>query len=170
MRIWLPYADWPDALDLPAGVQADVFDGSGDAAGQLGEVELFVLPYLAGTGPARLMADMPSLRVAQTLTAGVDDVRPLVPDGVDAVQRPGRARRVDRRARGGPRRWPRCAGIPDHVRAAERGVWAHDTRPSLADRRVLIVGLRRGRRRRSSARLAGFECEVRRVARRRADR
>jgi len=45
-------------------------------------VRFYVLPYMAGSEPARLMARMPSLEVAQTLTAGVDDVRPQVPDGV----------------------------------------------------------------------------------------
>ncbi len=34
MRIWLPYADWPQLLNLPEGMQADVFEGFGDTAGQ----------------------------------------------------------------------------------------------------------------------------------------
>ena len=82
MTVWLPYADWPDLIDLPPGLPVAVFDGSGEPPPGLADVDFLVLPYLAGPGPARLMAQMPALRVAQTLTAGVDDVRPLVPAGV----------------------------------------------------------------------------------------
>jgi phosphoglycerate dehydrogenase-like enzyme len=59
-------------------------------------------------------------------------------------------------------------GLPGYVRAADRGEWAHDTLPSLADRRVLIVGYGSVGTA-VEARLAGFECEVRRVARRARD-
>ena len=163
MTVWLPYRDWPDQLDLPAGLLVEVFDGTGDPPPGLAEVDFFVLPYLAGIAPARLLARMPALRVAQTLTAGVDDVRPLVPAGVTLCN-----------ARGGHDAstaelavalvLASLRGLPDHVRAGERGEWAHDTRPSLADRRVLVVGYGAVGAA-VEARLAGFECDVRRVAR-----
>lgn len=161
MRLWVPYADWPAQLDLPDGVEVDVYDGTGDPPDSA--VEMYVLPYMAGPGPARLMRDLPGLKVAQTLTAGVDDVRPHVPDGVvlcnakgvhdasTAELAVGLAIAVLR-------------GIPDHVRAATRGEWVHETRPSLADRRVLLVGYGSVGAA-VEARLAGFECDVRRVAR-----
>jgi phosphoglycerate dehydrogenase-like enzyme len=139
----------------------DVWDGTGQPPAS--PVELFVLPYMAGPGPARLMADLPSLRVAQTLTAGVDDVRPHVPDGVTLCN----ARGVHDASTAELAVGLMLAsqrGIPDHVRAAERGEWAHDTRPSLADRRVLVVGYGAVGAA-VEARLTGFECEVRRVAR-----
>ena len=167
MRVWLPYADWPDRLDLPAGLSVDVYDGSGAVPSSIADVEVFVLPYLAGLAPARLMAEMPALRLAQTLTAGVDDIRPLVPDGVTLCNARG-VHDASTAELAVTLTLAALRGIPDHVRAAERGEWRHDTRPSLADRRVLIVGY-------GSVgaaverRLAGFECEVRRVARRRRD-
>ncbi|MEO7981650.1 MAG: 2-hydroxyacid dehydrogenase [Sporichthyaceae bacterium] len=165
MRLWLPYADWRDALELPAGVEVDVYDGRGEPPSS--DVEMYVLPYMAGDAPARQMADLPSLRVAQTLTAGVDDVRPHVPDGVTLCNARGvhdasTAELAVALVLASQR------GIPDHVRAAERGEWAHETRPSLADRRVLLVGYGSVGAA-VEARLAGFECEVRRVARRARD-
>jgi phosphoglycerate dehydrogenase-like enzyme len=163
MRIWVPYPDWPATLDLPAGVVADVWDGFTEPPASRDEVELFVLPYLAGSGPASVMSELPALRVAQTLTAGVDDVRPLVPQGVTLCNAKGVHDASTAELAVGLA-LASLRGLPEHVRAATRGEWVHDTRPSLADRRVLIIGYGSVGAA-VEARLAGFECEVRRVAR-----
>jgi phosphoglycerate dehydrogenase-like enzyme len=163
MRVWLPYTDWPAALDLPAGVDADVHTGEGDPPETIGEVELYVLPYMFGSAPARLMSQMPSLRVVQTLTAGVDDVRPLVPDGVTLCNARG-VHDASTAELAVTLTLASLRGIPDFVRDGLSGKWAGGRRDALADRTVLIVGY-------GSVgaaverRLAGFECEVRRVAR-----
>jgi len=59
-------------------------------------------------------------------------------------------------------------GIPDFVRAAERGEWVAGRYPSLADRTVLIVGYG-GIGAAIEARLLPFEAEVVRVASRARD-
>jgi phosphoglycerate dehydrogenase-like enzyme len=59
-------------------------------------------------------------------------------------------------------------GIPDFVRSAQRGEWDGRRRDSLADRTVLIVGYGSVGEA-VERRLAGFECDVRRVARRARD-
>jgi phosphoglycerate dehydrogenase-like enzyme len=164
MSVWVPYADWPGALGLPADVATEVFTGFGDPPPGVERVEFYVLPYLAGVAPARLMASMPALRVAQTLTAGVDDVRPHVPDGVILCNARGVHDASTAELAVGLA-LASLRGLPDYVRAADRGEWVHDTRPSLADRRVLIVGYGSVGAA-VEARLAGFECEIRRVARR----
>ncbi len=85
------------------------------------------MPYLAGTAPARLMAGMPSLRVAQTLTAGVDDVRPLVPEGVTLCNAKG-VHDASTAELAVALALAALRGIPDHVRAAERGSLGRTTR------------------------------------------
>jgi phosphoglycerate dehydrogenase-like enzyme len=166
VRIWLPYD--PDAhagsgMQLPPGVEVDVYDGKVAPPASIGEVELYVLPYLMGTDPARLMADMPSLKVAQTLTAGIDDVRPLVPAGVTLCNARG-VHDASTAELAVALVLASLRGLPDFVRDAAQGRWDGRRRDALADRTVLIVGygsigaaIER--------RLAGFECEVRRVAR-----
>ena len=164
MRLWLPYADMAEAMGgVPDGMQVDVYDGDGDPPSSIDEVEFYVVPYMSGTGPLELMRDMPSLKVAQTLTAGVDNFLPLVPEGVTLCNARGvhdasTAELAVALTLGALR------GLPEFVRAQERGSWEPDRYRSLADRTVLIVGygsvgaaIER--------RLAGFECDVLRVAR-----
>jgi phosphoglycerate dehydrogenase-like enzyme len=162
-RVWLPYADWAADPGLPSGLEVDVWDGSGEPPASRDEVAFFVLPYLAGSSPARLLGELPALQVVQTLTAGIDDVRPLVPEGVTLCNARG-VHDASTAELAVALTLASLRGIPEHVRAGERGEWAHDTRPSLADRRVLIVGYGSVGEA-VERRLAGFECEVRRVAR-----
>jgi phosphoglycerate dehydrogenase-like enzyme len=165
VRVWLPFDDAVERMGgVPDGVEADVYDGTGDPPATLHEVEFYVLPYMAGPAPARLMADMPSLRVAQTLTAGVDDVRPLVPPGVTLCNARG-VHDASTAELAVALLLASLRGIPDFVRAAPRGEWDGRRRDSLADRTVLIVGYGSVGEA-VERRLAGFECDVRRVARR----
>ena len=167
MRAWVPYADWLGSPDLPAGVDVDVWDGGDGLPAGRDEVGFVVLPYLAGLDPVRRLAGLPALQVAQTLTAGVDDIRPLVPRGVTLCNAKG-VHDASTAELAVTLTLAALRGIPGYVRAAEHGRWVHDTRPSLADRRVLLVGYGAiGAA--VEARLAGFECEVRRVARRARD-
>ncbi|MFV0432801.1 MAG: 2-hydroxyacid dehydrogenase [Leucobacter sp.] len=55
-------------------------------------------------------------------------------------------------------------GIPEFVRAADEHRWQQRRYPSLADRRVLLVGYG-GVAKQIEARLAGFEVEITRIAR-----
>jgi len=167
MRVWVPYVEMADLARARPDVEVDVYDGVSGPPQSLDQVELYVLPYLQGRGPARLMAAMPRLRVAQTLTAGVDDVLPLVPDGVTLCNARG-VHDASTAELAVALVLASLRGIPDFVRDGALGRWHGDRRDSLADRRVLLVGY-------GSVgaaverRLEGFECDVRRVARRARD-
>lgn len=164
MRVWLPYADAVERMGgVPDGVEVDVYDGHGDPPASIDAAEFYVLPYLAGLAPARLMSTMPSLKVVQTLTAGVDDVRPLVPAGVTLCNARG-VHDASTAELAVALALAALRGLPDFVRDAEHGRWDGRQRDSLADRTVLIVGYGSiGAA--VERRLDGFECDVRRVAR-----
>jgi phosphoglycerate dehydrogenase-like enzyme len=163
VTVWLPYDAWRSELALPAGLDVEVWDGTADPPASVRDVRFYVLPYMAGPEPARLMARMSSLQVVQTLTAGVDDVRPQVPAGVTLCNARGvhdasTAELVLALVLASLR------GIPDFVRDAAHGGWDGRRRDALADRTVLVVGYGSVGQA-VERRLLPFECQVLRVAR-----
>jgi phosphoglycerate dehydrogenase-like enzyme len=163
MTVWLPYEAWRSELALPAGLAVDVWDGTADPPASVADVRFYVLPYMAGSEPARMMARMPSLEVAQTLTAGVDDVRPQVPAGVTLCNARG-VHDASTAELALALVLASLRGIPDFVRDAAHGGWDGRRRDALADRTVLVVG-HGSVGQAVERRLLPFECRVLRVAR-----
>jgi phosphoglycerate dehydrogenase-like enzyme len=124
---------WP-AGEEPVDVR--LWDMTGDPPGA---PELVVLPYMDAGAVLHRLAELPGLRVVQTLSAGYDNVLPQVPEGVTLATASGVHDASTAELAAGLA-IAALRGIPDFVRAAEREVWAAGTRTSLADRQVLLVG------------------------------
>ena len=127
------------------------------------EVEFYVPPFLGSAAVGEVMRLMPALRVVQALTAGVDGLRPYVPDGAvlcsargahDAVT----AEWVIGAMIGGLRSFALFA------REQAAGRWSYQHTSELAEKTVLIVG-HGSIGAAVERRLAGFEVSVARVAR-----
>jgi len=159
--VWLPYG--PDEIGgLPDGLEIETYR-DGPPPTSVSAVEFFVPTYDTGLDLSDLLPRMPSLRVLQTLTAGVDNIAPLVPPGVVLCNAAG-VHDASTAELAVTLMLASLRGLPEFVRAQEAGEWRHGTRRALADHRVLIVGygsigaaLER--------RLEPFECEIARVAR-----
>lgn len=167
-QIVLPWRD-ADALlgGLPPTVDVAVYDGEGDLPAAAADAVLFVPPYMGPPRTLEVMAQMPRLKVVQTLTAGVDNVWPHLPEGVTlhnarGVHDASTAELVVGLAIAALRR------IPEFARAQTTGEWLHGRYDALADRTVLIVGYGAVGEA-IERRLAGFEVDVLRVARRARD-
>ncbi|MBT2231088.1 2-hydroxyacid dehydrogenase [Nonomuraea sp. NEAU-A123] len=163
MKIWVPSGAVADVLtDLP-GVECDVYDGTGPIPDGIGDVEVWIPPLVTVADVQDVLAAMTSLRLVQTVTAGVEPYRPHMPEGAVLCN-----------ARGvhdaGTAEWAVGAMIavlrefPGFVDAQRQGEWTYHHTDVLADSTVLIVGygsigaaLER--------RLDGFEVEIVRVAR-----
>jgi phosphoglycerate dehydrogenase-like enzyme len=160
--VWLPF-DPAELGDPPAAFTYEVVPSVEEVPASVADVEVFVPPYSVGPEVREVIPRMSSLRVVQTLTAGVDNLRDVVPDGVllcngRGIHDASTAELVLTLTLSSLR------GIPDFVRAQDRREWSPGWHPALADRTVLIVGYGAiGAA--VEARLAPFECSVVRVAR-----
>ncbi|MET8170309.1 2-hydroxyacid dehydrogenase [Streptomyces sp. NPDC057456] len=140
--VWLPIP--PEEIEgLPQGPNYRFWNGEEDFPADPADCVFYVVPYMkpAGLGQRPLPA-MTSLEVVQTLSAGIDHVVPAL-----ASLRPGvrlcNARGVHEASTAELTLTLILAslrGIPDFVRAQDRGEWLGGFRPALADKNVLIVG------------------------------
>jgi phosphoglycerate dehydrogenase-like enzyme len=150
------------ALGRDVGQTGDVGDVAVPAS--VADVEFYVPSFFPSAAGVTVLSQMRRLKVVQTLTAGVDWLRPHLPPGVALCNARGAhdaatAEWVVAAALGALRGFPAFA----REQAAHR--WAYQATDQLATKTVLIVGYGSiGAA--VERRLAGFEVTVARVARR----
>ncbi|MEU0171220.1 2-hydroxyacid dehydrogenase [Streptomyces iakyrus] len=140
--VWLPIP--PDEIDgLPEGPDYRFWNGGEDFPADPADCAFYVVPYMKPSPLCvRPLGRMSNVRVVQTLSAGIDHVEPglgRLPAGVRLCN----ARGVHEASTGELTLALILAslrGIPDFVRAQDRGEWLGGFRPALADKNVLIVG------------------------------
>jgi phosphoglycerate dehydrogenase-like enzyme len=140
--VWLPLP--PDEIEgLPEGPVYRYWNGEEDFPADPADCAYYVVPYMKPSGiGVRPLPHMHSVQVVQTLSAGIDHVEPglrHLPDGVRLCN----ARGVHEASTAELTLALILAslrGVPDFVRAQDRGEWLGGFRPALADRNVLIVG------------------------------
>lgn len=167
-RVWLPYpaeeiGGLPDGPHYQTVADIEVTDGASVLPDDPTGVEFFALPYLREHSAARLLSRMPDLRVAQTLTAGVDAVSRHVPDTVTLCNARG-VHDASTAELACTLTLASLRGVPRFVRDQDAGLWNRAFYPALADRRVLLVGYGAVGEA-IEARLRPFEVDVDRVAR-----
>lgn len=164
--VWLPFEPAELTLDgqgPPESLRYEVVDPSAHVPDSVSEVEVYVTPYVFDVRASEVLAEMSSVRLVQTLTAGVEHIRRHVPDGVllcngRGIHDTSAAELVLTLILSSLR------GIPDFVHRQDDRRWHYEWRPALADKRVLIVGYGAiGEA--IERRLLPFETEVVRVAR-----
>lgn len=156
-----PDQQWLDDVGPIDGVESVVWDSDGDPPE--GEVEIFIGRYMGGPETVAVIRDRPSVRLVQVLSAGYEAVLPVLPEGV-ALANAGGVHNASTAELAVGLILASQRGLADFVRAQDKGEWLpRSFRPSLADRRVLILGY--GSIGRSLAqRLATFEVELTAVA------
>jgi phosphoglycerate dehydrogenase-like enzyme len=140
--VWLPIP--PEEIEgLTDGPNYLFWDGGEQFPGDPADCAFYVVPYMkSGEVGLRPLPEMGSVEVVQTLSAGIDHVRPglkYLRDGVRLCN----ARGVHEASTGELALALILAslrGIPDFVRAQDKGEWGGGFHPALADRSVLIVG------------------------------
>ncbi|WP_392425661.1 2-hydroxyacid dehydrogenase [Barrientosiimonas humi] len=134
----IPDPRWVDALSDVPGVELVEWDMKSPPPRS--DIEVVVPPYMSSPKRLEHLAALPDLEAVQLVTAGYDHALPYLPDGVRLANGAGihdtsTAELALALVLAAQR------GIPDFARAQERGEWLRAAgRPSLADRRVLVVG------------------------------
>ncbi|MFF3291462.1 2-hydroxyacid dehydrogenase [Streptomyces sp. NPDC003023] len=169
--VWLPIpADEIDGLPAPSetGLNYRFWDGGPEYPADPADCAFYTVPYMRGMEVAiRPLAAMRSVRVVQTLSAGIDHVEPglaSLPAGVRLCNAKG-VHEASTAELALALVLASLRGIPGFVRGQQAEQWRAGFYPSLADKSVLIVGYGAiGAA--VEDRLAPFECaRVARVAR-----
>src|SRR3954454_486631 len=161
--VWLPF-EVEKLGTVPEEVRYETVRLDGDGApDSINEVELCVPPSDVGSRQGPRLRRMPRLRVVQTLSAGVDNIRDDVPEGVLLCNGRG-IHNASTAELALTLTLASLRGVPGFVDAQHGERWTQGWRPSLADSTVLIVGYGDiGRD--VESRLLPFEVEVLKVAR-----
>lgn len=164
--VWLPF-DPAELGEPPAGLRYRVWEADGRVPEDADEVAFYVPAYRFDKRDYEILPQLSNLQVVQTMTAGVEHVRPYLSDGVTLCNGRG-IHDVSTAELAVTLTLASLSRIPEFVRAQQQEEWAYQWRTALHGSRVMIVG--HGQIGAAiEARLAGFECDVVRVARRPRD-
>ncbi|WP_049572422.1 2-hydroxyacid dehydrogenase [Streptomyces sp. SBT349] len=141
-EVWLPFPP-AELAPLPDSLHYRHWDGEEDFPADPARCVFYVVPYMKGPALAlRPLEHMPRLRVVQTLTAGVEHMLPAVdrlPSGA-VLCNAGELHNTSTAELALALTLAAQRDIPGAVRAQPEARWEPSVQPSLADRRVLIVG------------------------------
>ncbi len=148
---------------LPAGIEADAWDGGPDLPDSADEVEYVVLPLAPPPALLQKIAAFPRLKTLQNLSAGVDHILPHVPGHITFCNARGAHTATTAELTVGLM-IASLRELPHFLTAQRDGRWDRTLSEPVAGKHVLIVGygdigaaVER--------RLAGWEVTVDRVAR-----
>ncbi|GAB3564532.1 2-hydroxyacid dehydrogenase [Arthrobacter alkaliphilus] len=164
LRVCLPDQQLLEAMEPSADVEFVVWDLTGPAPAD--NFDLLVPPYM-GRPDALAALDGVPVRLVQSQSIGYDGVADVLPSGCVFANAAGVHETSTAELAVGMMIASQ-RGIPDFVRNQATGTWANGQRPSLADRRVLLVGYG-GVGKAIEARLLPFETQVTRLASRERD-
>jgi phosphoglycerate dehydrogenase-like enzyme len=138
--VTLPGQEWVDAVGPVPGLEIAVWDMTGPAQ-RADEVRVVVPPYIGSGKLLHRLSGLPHLELVQLLTAGYDGVAEHLPPGARLANATG-VHDASTAELAVALTLAALRGIPDFVRAQGERRWlpAEPLRPSLADKRVLILG------------------------------
>ncbi len=140
--VWLPIPP-EDIEGLPAGPNYRFWNGGEDFPADPADCAYYVVPYMKPVEVVlRPVPRLSSVQVVQTLSAGTDAIEPglkYLPAGVRLCNARG-VHEASTAELALTLILASLRGVPDFVRAQDKGEWRGGFRPALADRNVLIVG------------------------------
>lgn len=132
------WCQWSD-IDLPTGFtlfheESDLLDPA-----KLKQVSVYIPKYMGGAKSLSYISEMPNLKVVQVLTAGYDDVLPLIPSGVKLANARG-LHDLSTAELTLTLALASKSKISDLISAQQNQSWLRDVRPSIIDAKIAIIG------------------------------
>lgn len=139
--ISLPSQDLIDAVGpFPANLKPVLWDLVNEPQGNIDEIEIAVMPYMANPATLESVRSAPNVRIVQTQTTGFDGMVDLIGDRADINTAAGvHAASTAEMAIG--LAIASLRGFPQAVRDQQEGRWNPMQWPGLADRTVGLVGV-----------------------------
>jgi phosphoglycerate dehydrogenase-like enzyme len=168
MRVWVPFESEAEAREklgeLPENIELDFYNG-GEFPSTADEVEFYIHPYLGDPDPWRRFGELPKLKVVQIQSAGYDDIKPFIPEGVTLCNAAG-VHDASTAELAVALSLALGRHLDEFARNQTTGTWQTAFGSSIADKRVTILGYGHiGQA--IERRLTGFEvASITRVARR----
>jgi phosphoglycerate dehydrogenase-like enzyme len=133
--IWCQWSD----IDLPSGFsllhdESDLLEKD-----KLERVSVYIPKYMGGAKSLAYISEMPNLKVVQVLTAGYDDVLPLIPPGVQLANAKG-LHDLSTAELTLTLALASKAKVANLITAQQEHSWLRDVRHSIIDSRIAIVG------------------------------
>lgn len=133
--IWCQWSD----IDLPTGFnllsdESDLLDKN-----KLQHVSVYIPKYMGGAKSLAYINEMPNLKLVQVLTAGYDDVLPLIPSGVQLANARG-LHDLSTAELTLTLALASKAKISNLIYAQKENTWLRDVRHSIIDAKIAIVG------------------------------
>jgi phosphoglycerate dehydrogenase-like enzyme len=160
--VTLPGQEWVDAVGPVPGLELEVWDMSA-APSRADEVRVVVPPYMGAARVIHNIATVPGVELVQLLTAGYEEVRHVLPEGVALANAAG-VHDASTAELAVALMLASLRDFPDFLEAQREERWLPGSiHGALADKRVLVLGYGSiGRA--LAARLAPFEVQLTAVA------
>ncbi len=120
--------------------QATVLACEQAGPGRIDEVTFYCLPYMGDAAGIALIGTMPSLAVLQSQNSGVDDLLPVLPDGVTLCNGRGLGHEEGTADLAVTLILASLRQLPKFAAQQSARTWRHKRTESLAGKRVLLVG------------------------------
>lgn len=133
--IWTQWSD----LQVPASLSVCRTDGITPALEDLPKITFYVPRYMSGAAGLSPIPAMTSLKIIQSLNAGVDDVLQVLPAGVTLCNAAGVHDASTAELAVGLAIAAR-RGFKDFILSQENGQWIHGRNQALTDSKVAIIG------------------------------
>ena len=135
MNIW---TQWND-LSIPQGMKLMQSDGFIPSTLQLADIEFYVPSYMGDIRTLEVIAEMKNLKIVQYSQAGYDDILPHIPNNVILCNASGLHDVSTSELAIGLAIASR-RGFTQFIDNQKKGLWHRQTKPTLADSHVGIVG------------------------------